>query len=379
VRYRKFGKLDWEGSVLGFGVMRLPLTDDDPANIDEPESIRMIRYAIDHGVNYVDTAYPYHSGQSEPLLGRALLDGYREKVKLATKMSPWLIESSSDFDRHLNGQLERLQTDKIDFYLLHSLNKEYWPKLRKLGVLRWAEGAMADGRIGYLGFSFHDKFEVFKEIVDAYGNWTFCQIQYNYMDVDYQAGTRGLKYAADKGLAVVIMEPLRGGFLSKGTPEPVAKVWASAPPGRSPIEWALQWVWNHSEVSVVLSGMSTMEQVIEDIAFANRSRPSTLTIDELTMIDRVRETYRQLSPIPCTGCGYCMPCSNRVEIPRIFEFYNDAVMYDNTPRGQLFYSELNEKQCADQCTECGECVEACPQKIQIPELLQKAHALLSSK
>ncbi|MFC1956599.1 aldo/keto reductase [Chloroflexota bacterium] len=379
MQYRKFGQLDWESSVLGFGVMRLPLTDDNPANIDEPESIRMIRYAIDHGVNYVDTAYTYHSGHSEPLLGRALLDGYREKVKLATKMSPWLIESSRDFDRYLNKQLERLQTDKIDFYLLHSLNKEYWPKLRKLEVLRWAEGAMADGRIGYLGFSFHDKFEVFKEIVDDYDNWTFCQIQYNYMDVDYQAGTRGLKYAADKGLAVVIMEPLRGGFLSKATPDPVTKVWASALSGRSPIEWALQWVWNHSEVSIVLSGMSTMEQVIENIAFANRSRPGILTMAELTIIDRVRETYRQLSPIPCTGCGYCMPCSNGVEIPRIFEFYNDAVMYDNTPMGQLFYSELNEKQCADQCTECGECVEACPQKIQIPELLQKAHALLSSK
>ena len=379
MQYRQFGKLDWEGSVLGFGVMRLPLTDDDPAHIDEPESIRMIRYAIDHGVNYVDTAYPYHSGQSEPLLGRALLDGYREKVKLATKMPSWLVESSKDFDRYLNEQLERLQTDKIDFYLLHSLNKEYWPKLRRLEVLRWAEGAVADGRIGYLGFSFHDKFEIFKEIVDAYDNWTFCQIQYNYMDVDYQAGTRGLKYAADKGLAVVIMEPLRGGFLSKKNPDPVARAWASGPSGRSPIEWALQWVWNHSEVSVVLSGMSTMEQVTEDIAFASRSRPGTLTMDELAMIDRVRATYRQLSPIPCTACGYCVPCSSGVEIPRIFEFYNDAVMYDNTPRAQIFYSELNEKQSADQCTECEECVEACPQGIQVPELLQKAHALLGSK
>ena len=170
MQYRKFGKLDWEGSVLGFGVMRLPLTDDDPAHIDEPESIRMIRYAIDHGVNYVDTACPYHSGQSEPLLGRALRDGYREKVKIATKITPWLVESSKDFDQYLNGQLERLQTDKIDFYLLHNLNKEYWPKLRKLEVLRWAEGAIADGRIGCLGFSFHDKLELFKEIVDAYDN-----------------------------------------------------------------------------------------------------------------------------------------------------------------------------------------------------------------
>ena len=338
----------------------------------------MIRYAIDQGVNYVDTACPYHSGQSEPLLGRALRDGYREKVKIATKMSPWLVESSKDFDPYLNGQLERLQTDKIDFYLLHGLNEECWPKLRKLEVLRWAEGAIADGRIGCLGFSFHDKLELFKEIVDAYDNWTFCQIQYNYMDVDYQAGTQGLEYATDKGLAVVVMEPLRGGFLSKEAPEPVARAWASGPSGLSPIEWALQWVWNHPEVSVVLSGMSTMEQVVEDIAFASRSRPGSLTKDELAMIDRVRETYRQLSPVPCTACGYCIPCSSGVEIPRILEFYNDAIMYDNAPRGQTFYSELNEKQCADQCNECGECVEACPQGIQIPELMQKAHALLGS-
>ena len=378
LQYRKFGKLDWEGSALGFGVMRLPLTDDNPAHIDEPESIRMIRYAIDHGVNYLDMAYQYHFGQSEPLLGRALRDGYREKIKLATRVAPWLIESSMDFNWYLNEQLERLQTDKIDFYLLASLNEEYWPKLKKLEALRWAEGAMADGRIGYLGFSFHDEFEVFKKIVDAYDNWTFCQIQYNYMDVDYQAGTQGLKYAADKGLAVVVMEPLRGGFLSKEAPEPVAKVWGSASSGHSPVERALQWVWNHPEVSVVLSGMSTMEQVIENVTFADRSRPDTLTKDELAMIDRVRETYRQLSPVPCTACGYCLPCSSGVEIPRILEFYNDAIMYDNAPRGQSFYSELNEKQCADRCNECGECVEVCPQGIQIPELMQKAHALLGS-
>jgi len=381
MQYRKFGKLDWEGSLLGFGAMRLPLTDQNQANVDEAESIRMIRYAIDHGVNYLDTAYPYHEGRSETTVGRALQDGYRERVKLATKLPSWFIDSTQDCDRYLNEQLERLQTDKIDFYLLHGMNKNTWPKLRDLDVLRWAEDTMADGRIGYLGFSFHDQFEAFKEIVDAYDNWTLCQIQYNYMDVDYQAGTRGLKYAADKGLAVVVMEPLRGGQLSKQPPELVAKLWASARQKRTPVEWALQWVWNRPEVSVVLSGMSAMEHVVENVAIADRSGPGTLTADELALIDRAREAYRELSPVPCTGCGYCMPCSSGVEIPRIFDMYNAAVMYDDLQRASFMYQHpmvLRDEQRADQCTECEECMEACPQDIPIPEWLQKVHELLGS-
>jgi len=382
MKYRKFGKLDWKGSALGFGAMRLPLTDRNEANVDEHESIKMIRYAIDHGVNYIDTAYNYHQGRGESILGRALQDGYREKVKIATKLPARLIESPRDYDRILNEQLERMQTDKIDFYLLHGLNKVFWTKLRDLEVLRWAEGAMGDGRIDYLGFSFHDDFDVFKEIVDAYDNWTLCQIQYNYMDVDYQAGIRGLKYAADKELAVVIMEPLRGGILSKEPPEQVARLWASAPRKRTPAEWGLLWVWNHPEISVVLSGMSAMEHVVENIAVADRSRPGILTADELALIDRMREAYRGLSPVPCTGCGYCMPCPEGVEIPRIFELYNEAFMYDEPRVSRFRYrgpNGLKEEQRADRCIECGECVEACPQKIAIPECLQKVHELLGPR
>ncbi len=381
MQYRKFGKLDWEVSALGFGVMRLPLIDENPANIDEPEATRMIRFAIDNGINYLDTGYTYHEEQAEPTLGRILKDGYREKVKLATKLPSWLIESPEDFDRYLNEQLERLQTSKIDFYLLHGLNKKDWTKLRDMEVLHWAESAIADGRISYLGFSFHDKFEVFKEIVDAYDNWTFCQIQYNYIDVDYQAGKRGLEYAADKGLAVIIMEPLLGGRLSKEPPEKVAQLWASASQKRTPTEWALQWAWNHPEVSVVLSGMSTMEQVVEDITFADRSSPDSLTKDELTIIEKVKEAYNELRPIPCTGCGYCMPCSYSVEIPRIFELYNDAIIYDDLRAPRFHYCNsdgLKEEQRADQCTECGECMEACPQNIPIPQWLQKVHSLLGT-
>ena len=245
MKYRKFGKLDWKGSALGFGTMRLPLTDENQAHIDEAEATRMIRYAIDHGVNYVDTAYAYHEECCESWLGRALQDGYREKVKIATKLPSWLIESSKDYDRYLDEQLKHLQVDKIDFYLLHTLKKDSWTKLRDLKVFRWAEKAMADGRIDYLGFSFHDEFDVFKEIVDAYDNWTFCQIQYNYMDVDLQAGTRGLKYAAEKGLAVVIMVPLRGGLLTREPPKNVARVWRNALKKRSFAECALLWIWQH--------------------------------------------------------------------------------------------------------------------------------------
>jgi predicted aldo/keto reductase-like oxidoreductase len=381
MQYRKFGKLDWEVSALGFGAMRLPLTDSDPANVDEPESIRIMRYAFDHGVNYLDTAYPYHSGRSERIVGRALQDGYREKMKLATKLPSRLVESDTDFDRFLNEQLERLQT-KIDFYLLHGLNSRSWPQVRDLGVLHWAEGAMAKGHFDYLGFSFHDDFDVFKEIIDAYDNWTLCQIQYNYMDVEYQAGRRGLEYAANKGLAVVVMEPLRGGRLAKQPPEAVAEVWSNAPQKRSPAEWGLLWVWNQPEVSLALSGMSAMEQVVENVASAEHSGPGTLTANELTLIDRVREAYRGISPIPCTNCGYCMPCPNGVEIPSIFQIYNEAITYNDPRTGRFRYrgpNGLKQEQQADQCIECNECLEACPQEIPIPEWLEKAHKLLGPR
>jgi len=380
MRYVKFGKLDWQASVLGFGAMRLPLNSKNMADVNAPESIRMIRYAIDHGVNYVDTAYPYHMGQSELIVGKALQDGYRQKVKLATKLPVWLLKSARDCNRYLNEQLERLQTDHVDFYLLHGLNKALWPGIKDMGVMRWSEKAIAQNKIGHLGFSFHDDFKLFKSIVDGYDNWAFCQIQYNYMDVKYQAGIKGLKYASDKGLAVVIMEPQRGGQLSKAAPVGVAKLWASSPVKRSQAEWAMQWVWNHPEVSVVLSGMSTMEQVVENIAMADRSGPGTLTKTDLNLIDKVREEYRKLIPVPCTGCGYCQPCPSGVVIPTILEIYNDAIVYNELDNPKFTYRILlQDGQRADSCIECQECSKICPQHIDIPDCLQKAHALLGVK
>ncbi|HUS69999.1 MAG TPA: aldo/keto reductase [Anaerolineae bacterium] len=377
MQYRTFRRLDWKASALGFGAMRLPTIDGDPARIDEAQATRMIRFAIDQGVNYVDTAYPYHQEMSEPFLGRALQDGYRERIRLATKLPCWHVESAEDFDRYLDEQLERLQTDHIDFYLLHGLNAESWTKVRDLGVLRWAERAIADDRFHHLGFSFHDRLEVFKEIVDASGLWQFCQIQYNFMDIEHQAGTEGLEYAAAKGLAVVIMEPLRGGLLARNIPPAVQEIWDGAPRQRTPADWALQWVWNHPEVSVVLSGMSTMEQVEQNIASASQSGPGTLTDAELALFDRVRGMYCELARIPCTDCRYCLPCPSGVNIPSVFEIYNEAKMYGDEEAARGSYSGLDEGQRADLCVECGDCLEKCPQQIEIPDWLARARDLLS--
>ena len=377
MQYRNFGRLDWEVSALGFGAMRLPLKGSEPTDIDEDHAIRMIRYAIDHGVNYLDTAYPYHGGNSERVVGRALKDGYRERMKLATKLPCRMVESASDFDRLLNEQLERLDTG-IDFYLLHGLSNQNWPKVRDLGVIGWAESAIADGRFGRLGFSFHDSTEVFKGIIDDYDSWVLAQVQYNYMDIEHQAGRSGVAYAADKGVAVVVMEPLRGGKLARA-PEPVARVWESVSQKRTPVEWALQWVLNQPEVALALSGMSTFEQVVENVEVAGRSGPGSLTADEVALVDRARQAYHGLVPVSCTSCGYCMPCPNGVEIPRIFQMYNEAMMYDDPRTGRFRYrgpGGLKEEERADQCTECGECLEACPQEIQIPDWLKKAHEFL---
>jgi predicted aldo/keto reductase-like oxidoreductase len=356
--------------------MRLPVLEDDPGKIDEALATRMIRSAIDAGVNYVDTAWPYHKGTSEPLIGRCLQDGYRDRVMLATKMPTWLTQEPSDFDTYLDQQLERLQTDHIDFYLLHGLNKARWPDLLDLKVFEWAENARKDGRIRYLGFSFHDELDVFKEIVDAY-DWTFCQIMYNYMDIEFQAGREGLHYAANRGLAVVVMEPLRGGSLTRPAPQPVADLLATAPTKRSQADWALQWVWNHPEVSLLLSGMSEMRHVEENLESADRSGVGILTEAELALIDRVRDAYRSLSPIPCTDCKYCMPCPNGVAIPGAFRLYNDLKMYGDDVSARRAYNQFMKPESrADRCVECGQCEAACPQQIEIIDWLKTVHATL---
>jgi uncharacterized protein len=382
MQYREFEKLNWKVSALGFGAMRLPLLDGNPANIDKSQAIRMIRYAIDHGINYVDTAYVYHAGESERVVGLALKDGYREKVKLATKLPTRMVKTADDFDRFFEEQLERLQTDRIDFYLFHALNGLRWQTIKELGALKWAESQMAKGRIGHLGFSFHDNYDSFEKIVDGYDHWTLCQVLYNYMDADFQAGSRGIAYAARKGLSVAVMEPLRGGQLAGNLPEGVSKVWESAPAGRSPVEWALSWVWNNPHVSVALSGMSTFEQVVENVAIAERSGTITLNENELALFTRAKEAFDALNAVPCTNCGYCMPCPSNVEIPVIFKLYNAAIISNSTKWSRLRYSGvagLRPDQRADCCIECGQCAARCPQGMPTTDWLKKAHALLAEE
>ena len=367
MQYRKMDNLEWKPSALGFGCMRLPIIGNDHDKIDEPQAIEMIRYAIDNGVNYVDTAYGYHGGNSEVVLGKALKDGYRDKVKLATKLPVWLVNTYDDMDRLLNEQLRRLDVDHIDFYLLHSLSLEHWKQITKVDVFGWLDKVHAEGKIGYMGFSFHDNYDLFEEIINAYDHWTFCQIQYNYMDEDFQAGKKGLKYAASKGMGVVVMEPLRGGRLVNNLPPQVIEILNSAPTKRTLADWALQWLWNQPEVSLVLSGMSTMEQVKQNIESANRAGVNTLTQEELDVLTRAKELYRKLMPVPCTGCYYCMPCPSGVNIPGNFEIYNNAHIYGDFERFQKAYFSMNEGERASACTECGTCEGVCPQGIEITE------------
>ncbi|WP_292370209.1 aldo/keto reductase [Methanoregula sp. UBA64] len=372
--YRKMPKTGDELSVLGFGCMRLPEKGD--GSIDEDRAIRQVRYAIDHGVNYVDTAWPYHMGQSEPLVGRALLGGYRERVKLATKLPSWLIKKREDMDTYLDAQLAKLQTDHIDYYLVHALVGDLWDNVERLGVKEFLARAKADGRIRNAGFSFHGASEDFARIVDAYP-WDFCQIQYNFLDEKNQAGKKGLEYAASKGLGVVIMEPLRGGNLTKTVPPTIQEIWNEAPKKRTPAEWALRWIWNHPGVTVVLSGMNDESHIKENLAIADTATPGSLTGNELALVQRVEKKYRELLKVGCTGCQYCMPCPQGVNIPLCFEEYNNLYLTGNTDGEKFMYAArlggavgLGKSEYASLCVQCGECAEKCPQHLEIPAFLE---------
>jgi len=378
MKYRPFGKLGIKVSALGFGCMRLP-TLGSREKIDEPEATRMVHYAIDHGVNYFDTGHGYHGGNSERFLGRALKGGYREKVLLATKLPLHTGEMTErgDFDRLLNEQLARLQTDYLDFYLIHGIRLWTWEQVSRFDITSSAEKALADGRIRHFGFSFHATPGLFREIIDSYDGWSMCQIQYNFMNENYQAGTAGLEYAASKGIGVVVMEPLQGGKLAN-PPRQVQEVWDGVKSDRTPVEWALQWLWNKPEVSVVLSGMSAMQHVEENVASAGRSGIGLLSPDDLALMERVRDTYEGLFPSSCTGCRYCIPCPNGVAIPDIFEMFNNGVVYDRLDdvRRRYLRGRLHEGELASACVQCRECEDKCPQNITISEWMPYIHGVL---
>jgi uncharacterized protein len=381
--YRPFGRTGEKVSVLGFGCMRLPVIDGHQDQIDVPLATEMVHYAIDHGVNYLDTAYPYHAGgpgpgASEPFVGEVLSGGYREKVLIATKLPGWGVESREDMDKILADQLERLRTDHIDCYMLHGVNAEMWKKLLGLGALEFLDAAKADGRIRYAGFSFHDSLPVFTPIVDAY-DWDFCQIQYNYMDVDFQAGAAGLAYAAEKGMAVIVMEPLKGGRLAGRAPVAVQALWDTASQKRTTLEWALRFVWNDPRVSLLLSGMSTMEHVVANVGVAAGAQAGSLTPEELTLIGRVREEFRQRTVVDCTQCRYCQPCPQGILIPFVLGCVNDAALFDALEMeraGYGFFVASGQTASASACTQCGQCEDACPQKIEVIRELENAVRIL---
>lgn len=363
MQYRKFGSTGVEVSALGFGCMRLPILED--GRIDEEKAISMIRHAIDSGVNYVDTAYPYHQGTSEYVVGKALKDGYREKTYLADKLPVWLLESEEDFDKYLDEQLKKLDTDHIDFYLLHALSRErFEEKVKKFNLPKKLEQAREAGKIRYIGFSFHDSLDVFKEIIDYYDGWDFCQIQYNYINLAYQAGTEGLKYAASKGLGVVVMEPLLGGKLANLADHVAEKF----PGDKSQVEYALDFIWDQPEVSLLLSGMTQPEQVTDNLLYADRSHVGMVTEEDRKVYAAAKEIFDRMALVSCTKCAYCMPCPFGLNIPELFAAYNMTASH-GMAKAKEAYAALETK--AEACRACHHCEKECPQHIKISEIMPK--------
>jgi predicted aldo/keto reductase-like oxidoreductase len=382
-----FGKTGKQLSRLGFGCMRLPLADPaDPGNIDQDLASAMLRKAIDSGVNYVDTAYPYHrsgmaraAGNGEPAVGEALKGGYREKTNLATKLPCWAVESRGDMDRLLDEQLERLQTSHIDFYLAHNLNRAVWPKMRTLGLFDFLEAAKRDGRILHAGFSFHDNYAMFQDILASYA-WEFTQIQYNYLDADFQAGRRGLALAAGRGVPVIVMEPLRGGFLVNHMPDHLKVRLRALRPAWSLAEWGLRWLWSQPEVGLVLSGMSNMEQVEDNLAIANGD--ADLTEEDSAALDEARAYFMGRIKIGCTGCAYCMPCPSGVNIPQVLSKYNNYFLFETAAGRQSakanYRMNIGGKTGARNCSHCRACEAKCPQSLPVSDEMTEVAALMEA-
>ena len=378
MQYRKFGKLDWQASTLGYGCMRLPTDENDPnsPNITEKEAFRLIHYAIDNGVNYLDSAYRYHSGKSEIVLGKALKGGYREKVKVATKCFMHIVKTAADYDRLLDEQLKKLDVEMIDFYLFHGLSKDSWDLVMQEDILAHAEAAKKAGKISHIGFSSHEQNENFEMLIKAYDNWDICQVQYNFIDEENQAGRKGVELAASRNIAVVAMEPLRGGKLGIPIKEVADLMQKRGYTGKL-ADLALRWVLNQPEVTVALSGMTTMAQVEENLATVENAQPHMLRDDELSLIREIKAIYEKRPGVPCTSCSYCMPCPHGVHIPMALNFYNEGLIYDYYDEPRRLYAIFGGN--ADACTNCKECEPKCPQSIQISDLMPKIDAVLGKK
>ena len=359
---------DIKVSRLGFGLMRLPVIENDNGQIDYKKSRELVESAIENGITYFDTAYVYHNNQSEIFAGEMFRDGLREKLYLATKLPVWKIDKEEDFFTLLDTELQRLQTDYIDFYLLHSLDKNRFNMVKEKNVYHNAMKSKAEGKIRYLGFSFHDDISVFKEIIDTY-DFDFCQIQLNYLDENYQAGLEGMRYAKSKGLGVVVMEPLRGGQLARLPQSIIDNL-----DGNMPAELALSYLYNMPEVDVVLSGMNELFQIEENSKTASEVLPDSLSKEILEKIDYLPNEIHSRIKVDCTRCNYCMPCPTGVKIPSVFAAYNNKYIFEDNDKYQKNYKELlNDKSGQPNCIECGQCEDACPQHLSIIEDLKKAH------
>jgi uncharacterized protein len=373
MQYREMGKTGDKLSVLGYGCMRYPRKN---GKIDEERTEKQILQAISQGVNYFDTAYVYHGGKSESILGKILSKGYRDKVKIATKLPPYMVHSVKDMENILENQLRKLCTDRIDYYLIHALNDiGGWNRLKDLGIIEFFEKMKKDGKLIHIGFSFHGDKGDFKALVDDYP-WDFCQIQYNYIDEYVQAGKEGLEYAAAKGLGVIVMEPLRGGLLVRKMPQEIQKIWNTAETKRTPVDWALRWIWNHPEATVVLSGMNEEAHIDENIKVANEAYPNTLNKSELNLYESVKKEFSRLMKVGCTGCGYCMPCPAGVDIPTCFNYYNSRHLFKHKHakfQYVAFTSGISggKPSNAILCIHCGKCEKVCPQHIKIRQKLRE--------
>ena len=377
MQYRSFGKDNWQVSALGIGAMRF--AGDMHNSGDARNAIDLLRYSIDLGINYVDTAYIYHGGKSEGIVGRALKDGYRDKVRVANKSPLHIVKNGADFVRILDEQLQRMDMDYIDYYMFHGIGAAHLDTIIKEELLLQMEKAKEAGKIGHIGFSFHDNAEAFKKIVSAYPGWEFCMLQYNYMDINRQGGTEAFDYAAAKNLPVIIMEPLLGGRLAN-PPKDVAQLMENFQVQRSAADWALSWLWHHPSVVTILSGMATREQLDENCRIAEKATPECLSDAELAFVNELRVAFSKRTVIPCTRCDYCKPCPEGIPISWLLELYNDAIMFDDLNAPRFAYNNwVAEEQRASVCTACGACEDLCPQKIAVSERMPKVHEVLGGK